>query len=334
MTIGFLSRLTVAAVCGVIAGVSFAAGPAAAADWPTKPVRIVVPIAPGSVTDTLIRQTADTLGQKLGQPFVIDNRPGAATVIGIAECANSEPDGSTICLATHSGLSLNPQLMSGLPYDASKLELIMPLYFIGEGLMVPTALGVNSVEELKAMAEADPSKLNFATLGGGSLQDLFLRWLNKEWGTDVVGIAYGGGGPILQAVAQNESQMAVIGLGNYLPIADAGTVKLLAVEMQERSPLFPDVPTFAEVGLEGWQAPAFWSLIAPPGTPADILDAVHDAFAALYDDPEYIKTLKASGMEPRVMSRGDFAEFVKGYHQTGASLISLAGIAPKPFEAK
>lgn len=322
------------AVAGAALALSCLSVPVFAADWPTKPIRIVVPISAGGVTDRLIRETAEILTAKLGQPVVIDNRPGAATIIGLTECANSEPDGHTLCLATHSGLSLNPQLMTNLPYDPNELEPIMPLYMIGEGLMVPAALGVESVAELKAMAEEDSSKLNFATLGGGSIPDLFLRWLNNEWSTEIVGIPYGGGGNILQAVSQNESQIAVIGLGNYIPLADSGTVNLLGVELKERSPLFPDVPTFKETGLGGWLAPAFWALIAPPGTPEDIRQVVYDTFADLYKDPAYVESLTDMGMEPRMMTTEEFKEFLADWHKVGASLIEMAGIEPVPFEPK
>ena len=137
------------------------------------------------------------------------------------------------------------------------------LYFINEGLFVSSALGANSVAEVKAIAQASPEKLNFATLGDGSFPDLFLRWVNNQWGTNIVGIPYAGGGPAAQALAANQVQITKFGIGNFLELVRAGNVKPLAVSSEKRSPLMPDVPTFDEVGLSGYPGKGWWGLLAP-----------------------------------------------------------------------
>ena len=168
----------------------------------------------------------------------------------------------------HNQLSFNPVMFNNLPYDVDKdLALITRLFFLIESLAVHPSLGVNTVAELKALAQSKTKALNWGTLGAGSAPELFLRWINNQWGTDIVGIPYRGGGPMAQALAANDIQVGGVGLGNFLGLAEGGKIKVIAVSAPRRSPLVPDVMTFEEAGLDGYKQRGWWGLAAPKGTP-------------------------------------------------------------------
>jgi tripartite-type tricarboxylate transporter receptor subunit TctC len=209
----------------LLAGSLFAAlaSAAGAQSYPERPIRMIVSIAAGSVTDVIMRAAASELGARLGQQVVIENRGGASGIPAAQQCAQASPDGYTLCVIYHSTLSFNPLLFNKLPYDADKdFALIARLYFLIEGVAVAAGLDVNSVAELKALAQAKPNALNYGTLGPGSYPDLFLKWLNNQWGTSIVGIPYRGGGPIAQALVAGQLQIGNMGLGNFMPLLEGG----------------------------------------------------------------------------------------------------------------
>ncbi len=211
--------------------------------YPDRPIRLIVSIAAGSVTDVIMRKAAAELQPRIGQPLIIENRGGASGIVAAQACAQAAPDGYTLCVIYHSTMSYNPLLFDKLPYDPDRdLVPVTRLFFLNEGLFVSSALGVKSVAELKKLAIAKPDSLNYATLGEGSFPDLFLRWLNNQWGTKIVGVPYKGGGPAAQALAANQVQLTRFGIGNFLGLIQAGNVVALAVSADKRSPLLPDVP--------------------------------------------------------------------------------------------
>jgi tripartite-type tricarboxylate transporter receptor subunit TctC len=238
-----------AAACAAIA-LLVSCNATQAQKFPDRPIRMIVPIAAGSVTDVIMRSAANELGPKIGQQVVIENRPGANFVIGAQACAAAIPDGYTICVVNNNSLSINPLIYNKLPYDAQgDFTPITNLFLLVEALAVSTTLPVGSVAELKAMALSKPEALNFGTLGPGSYPDLFLHWLNRKWGSKIVGVPYRGGGPVALAIAANEIQMASMGLGNFIGLAGDNKLKILAVSPQQRSALLPDVQTFTEAGI-------------------------------------------------------------------------------------
>jgi tripartite-type tricarboxylate transporter receptor subunit TctC len=178
------------------------AASAQAQTYPDRPIRLIVSIAAGSVTDVIMRTAAVELTPLLvGQPLVIENRG----IVAAQACAQAAPDGYTLCVIYHSTMSYNPLLFDHLPYDPDRdLVPVTRLFFLNEGLFVSADVGVNTVAELKAMALVKSDQLNYATLGDGSFPDLFLRWMNNQWGTKIVGVPYKGGGPAAQALAGNQ----------------------------------------------------------------------------------------------------------------------------------
>jgi tripartite-type tricarboxylate transporter receptor subunit TctC len=307
------------------------ASSAPAQTYPDKPIRMIVSIAAGSVTDVIMRAAANELQQRLGQPLVIENRGGAAGILGGQACAQAAGDGYTICVIYHSTMSFNPLLFTKLPYNAEDFIPITRLFFLVEGLFVSSALNVNTVAELKARAQSGDAGLNYATLGEGSYPDLFLKWLNNQWGTRIVGIAYRGGGPAAQAVAANDVQLTRFGVGNFLGAIEAGKVKALAVSSAKRSVLLPAVPTFTEVGFD-YPGQGWWGLAAPKGTPAPIVARLNSEFVKLFGEPKFVEFLENKGVVSAPTSAAEFAAFLKEDRKSAETLIRIANTKPEEYK--
>jgi tripartite-type tricarboxylate transporter receptor subunit TctC len=292
--------------------------------YPDKPIRVIVSIAAGSVTDVIIRAASKELETKFGQPLVIENRGGAAGILGGQACAQSPGDGYTLCVIYHSTMSYNPVQFDKLPYNAdTDFTPITRLFFLTEGVFVNADLPAKTVAELKALAQAKPEALNFGTLGNGSFPDLFRVWLNNQWGTKIVGVPYKGGGPAAQALAANEVQMTRFGVGNFRGVMDAGKVRALAITSEKRSPMLPEVPTFKEAGLD-YPGQGWWGLAAPKGTPAPIIDKVHAAFAAVFNDPKFVAYLEQQSVVSAITSPAEFTEFLKADRRAAEALVKVA----------
>ena len=301
------------------------ASTAQAQTYPDRPIRLIVSIAAGSVTDVIMRKATAELQPRLGQPLIIENRGGASGIVAAQACAQAAPDGYTLCVIYHSTMSYNPLLFDKLPYDPDRdLVPVTRLFFLNEGLFVSSALGVKSVAELKNLAIAKPDSLNFATLGEGSFPDLFLRWLNNQWGTRIVGVPYKGGGPAAQALAANQVQLTRFGIGNFLGLIQAGNVVALAVSADKRSPLLPDVPTLAEAGLAGYPGQGWWGLAAPKGTPSAIVDKVNSEFVKLFSEPGFIEYLNQQAVVAAPTTPTAFAAFLKDDRLAAEALVKLA----------
>jgi tripartite-type tricarboxylate transporter receptor subunit TctC len=315
-------RKTGGAILGLLAACW--AVTAQAQTYPDHPIRVIVGIAAGSVTDVIMRGAAQELQSRLGQPLVIENRGGASGILSAQACAQAAPDGYTLCVLEHGSLSYNPFLFDKLPYDVDNdFVPVTRLFFLTEGLFVSSALGVNSVAELKAIAQKSSEKLNFATLGQSSFPDLFMRWLNNQWGTKIVGVPYKGGGPAAQALASNEVQLTRFGVGNFLGLVKAGNVKALAVAAEKRSPLLPDVPTLDEVGIhypgQGW-----WGIVAPKGTPPAIVNKINAEFVKLFKEAKFVEFLDNRGVVSAATTPAEFAEFLKEDRKVAESVIKIA----------
>ena len=298
---------------------------AQAQTYPDRPIRLIVSIAAGSVTDVIMRAAAVELQPQLGQPLIIENRGGASGIIAAQACAQAAPDGYTLCVIYHSTMSYNPLLFDKLPYQPDRdLVPITRLFFLTEGLFVNAGLGVNSVAELKTLAQSKPDSLNYATLGDGSFPDLFRTWLNNQWGPKIVGVPYKGGGPAAQAVAANQVQVTRFGVGNFLGLIEAGKVKALAVSAAKRSPLLPNVPTFAEVGFGGYPGQGWWGLAAPKGTPPAIVDKVNAAFVKVFSDPKFVGFLDKQAVVAAPTTTAGFVAFLQEDRKAAETLIKIA----------
>lgn len=316
---------------GVLLTAALSLSPTLAQSYPDKPIRLIVSIAAGSVTDVIMRAAAKELEPKLGQPLVIENRGGAAGILAGQACAQSPGDGYTLCVIYHSTMSYNPVQFDKLPYNADEFVPVTRLFFLTEGLFVNADVPAKTVAELRALAQARPEGLNYATLGGGSFPDLFRVWLNNQWGTRIVGVPYKGGGPAAQALAANEVQVTRFGVGNFRGLLDAGKVRALAIAASERSKLLPDVPTFKEAGLaypgQGW-----WGLAAPKGTPAAVVDKVNAAFVAVFSEPKFTAFLEQQSVVPAPSSPAGFAAFLKEDRKAAEALVKIANAPRKEYK--
>jgi len=307
-----------------VALVAALAAPAGAQTYPDRPIRLIVSIAAGSVTDVIIRAAANEISPRLGQQFVVENRGGASGILGGQSCAQAAADGYTFCVIYHSTMSYNPLLFDKLPYSPdTDIVPVARLFFLTEGLFVSSALNVANVAELKALAQAKPDGLNYATLGEGSFPDLFLQWLNNQWGTHMVGIAYKGGGPAAQALAANEVQVTRFGIGNFQGALESGRARALAVSADKRSSQLPDVPTFTEAGLD-YPGQGWWGLAAPKGTPRPMIEKINAEFVKTFSDAKFGAFLDKQFVAPAPTSPEGFAQFLRDDRKAAEALIKIA----------
>jgi tripartite-type tricarboxylate transporter receptor subunit TctC len=302
----------------------------AAAEYPERPIRVVVAIAPGSVTDVIARASAAELGPRLGQQLVIENRGGANGIPAADACKSARPDGYTICLLNHGHFSFNPLQFNRLPYDPdSDFVPIAHLYFLNDGVFVPASLGIDNFAELKALVAKDPGGLNYGTLGPGSPPDLFRIWLNKEWGANIVGIPYRGGGPIAQALAANQIQVARMGIGNFLGLMQGGKVKPLAVGAA--TPLVPNAPTMEQAGI-GFPSLGWWGMVAPKGTPQAVIDKLAAEFVRQTKDPKFSEYLQRQAVRPSGMTPAEFKAFIPRDRELAKRFLTLANMPMKDYK--
>ena len=242
------------------------AGPAWSQDYPDKPIKVIVPLGPGSITDTTLRVIGEVVSKKLGQPLVIESRPGGSMTIGANVCAKSAPDGYTLCAVSGNVMSFNPATMKQLSYDPEKdFKPITQLYYLIEGVLIGKAANVNSVADLKKLATSKPDAVSFATFGIGDATDMYRMWLGKQWNTKIVGVPYRGGAAIMTALLRGEVTGGLGGLGNAYGQLKSGNIKVLCVRADHRLKALPDVPTEKDVGLPYPGSSPWWGLVAPAG---------------------------------------------------------------------
>jgi tripartite-type tricarboxylate transporter receptor subunit TctC len=308
----------------VAAWLAILATPALGQTYPDHPIKLIVPISVGSITDVAARLAAQELQERLGQPVVVVNRPGAAMVLGGTDCAKSPPDGYTLCLVSPDTMAFNPLTIPNLPYDPDKeFTPVIDMYNVIEGLIVPAGSGIGSIEELRAKAVAEPGKLNYGTLGERTTTDAFRQWLGEHWNTKFVAIPYKGGSEITAALLGNTIDVAKIGIGNMVSQLKDGKIKVLALTASHRSPQLPDIPTFAEAGFGAYPGgPIYWGVVVPTGTPAPIVARLHDMLLAIFESAKFTDFAKQNYLEPAAGSTGDFAAFLKKDRQSAEVLVN------------
>ncbi len=283
-----------------------ASASAAAQDWPTKTVKIVVPFAPGSTPDMVARLIADRLQQKLGQTFVIENKPGASGNLGTDAVAKAEPDGATIGISIGGPLAINTLLFSKLPYAPAKdLAPITQLITQPSALVVNTDLGADNVAALVALLKRDPGKYNFGSIGNGSLSHLAMEAIALKSGTKLVHVPYPGSPQAMTAVIRGDVQMACLPAISVTPQLATGKVKVLAVSTAARSTLLPDIPTLKEAGIDV-EADAWMGLIAPARIPDAVIARIHDEVVEAIKTPDAREKLATQLMEPVGNSPAEF----------------------------
>ena len=310
-----------------LAGLCLLAGPASAqSDYPSRPVRIVVPSSPGGGTDILARVIADYLSRSMRGQFFVENRPGAGQMIGIEQVAHAEPDGYTLLVAA-STLSLNPVMFKTVKYDPIKdFAPITQLAAVPNVLLVHPSLGVKTLRDLIAMAKQKPGDLTYASAGVGTSPHMGVELLKSMAGINLTHIPFKGTGP---AVTEALSGRVPIVLSNTLtakPLIDGGRLIPLGVTGTKRAEGMSDIPTIAEAGVPGYDAMQWYGLLAPAGTPATIIDRVRNEVAAALKTDEVRKRLASDGAEPVGNTPAEFGALIKSELIKWGEVAKAAGI--------
>lgn len=292
-----------------------------AENWPNKPVRIIAPFPPGGTVDQLSRLLAPVLSQSLGQPVLIENRPGAGGAIGTGLAAKAAPDGHTFVMVfdTH---AVNPSLIPTMPYD-TRTDLA-PIMLIATGAMVLTAhqsQPVKTFPQMLAEARAKPGYPNYGTIGTGSLAHLAITQLGAMAGFSPTHVPYKGGGPLIQDAIAGHVPISIMSVALAAPHIKAGTLTALAVSTAQRDPVLPQVPTIAEQGVAGFDATAWWGFLAPAKVPPAILNRMHGELVKALNDPTVRERMASQGMNRVASSPQEFATFIEDQRTKWAKVV-------------
>jgi tripartite-type tricarboxylate transporter receptor subunit TctC len=300
--------------------------PAAAQDWPTKQVRIVVPFAAGSTPDIIMRLIGERLQATTKQSFVVDNRPGASGNLGTDAVARAAPDGSTIGISILGPLGLNTLLFSKMPYDPfTDLALVTRLTDQPSVLAVNADVPARTTAELVALLKREPGKFNFGSIGNGSLSHLAMEAVALKSGTKLVHIPYGSSPQAVTALIRGDVQMVCLPAISVMSQVHTGKVRALAITSQKRSPLLPEIPALNEAGIEV-EANAWNGLIAPARTPEPVIAAIARAVNEVLRDPGIREKLHAQYMEPLGTSPAEFKAFLDAEMRRWSPVVHAAGI--------
>src|SRR5919106_3146210 len=260
----------------------------AAHAWPTKPVRIVVAYPPGGGIDVLARQLADKLGPGWGQPVVVENKPGANTIVAADAVAKSPPDGYTVLMTTDATFSINPHLYGKLPFDTQRDFIpVTMLVLLHQLLVAHPSLPANTLQELISLAKTKPGSINYASYGSGSQPHLAGEMLKNKAGIDLVHVPYKGISLAVPAVIAGEVQLTFAGIATSSGPLKAGRIKALAIGGARRSPLLPEVPTFAELGYPEVETHAWFGLFVPAGSPGPAVGRIYQDVKKLLNEPDF-----------------------------------------------
>ena len=302
-----------------------AAYAAESSDYPSKPIRIIVPFPPGGSNDLLARYFGDKLTERLGQQSVVDNRAGANGIIGTQLAATATPDGYTT-LAISVSYTMNAAVRK-LPFDVVKS--FDPIAMFGTNsncLVIFPNWGLNTLKEIIAAAKAKPGSIAYASTGVGGFNHFGGELFKKMAGVDLVHVPYKGGGPAMIDVMGGQIPMMFSTVTQVLPHVRTSRLKLVAVGADKRSPVVPDVPTFAEAGLPGYEVYGWWGISTPAGVPKDIRNRLTKIFAEILQDPGTKKRLEAEAAEPREMEPETFRGFIRDEVKKWTEVAKNAGI--------
>ena len=315
------------ALVAIVAASLFAVSLAfAQADYPSKPIRLVVPFPPGGTTDILARAVAQKLTEAWGQQVIVDNRPGAGGNIGSDLVAKAAPDGYTLLMGTVGTHAINPSLYARMPYDAQKdFAPVILVASVPNVLEVDPSLPVHTVQELIAYARANPGKLNFASSGNGTSIHLSGELFKAMTGVKMTHVPYKGSAPALADLVGGQVQLMFDNLPSSLGLIKGGKLRAIAVTSTARSSALPDVPTLAESGLPGYEASSWFGVLAPARTPPAIIAKLNAAIDAWLASPEAKDKLASQGAVAAGGTPADFAHWIAGETVKWAKVVKASG---------
>ncbi len=300
---------------------------AAGQEYPTKPIRVISPLAPGGATDIAARLIAEHAGKLLGQPMVVENIAGAGGTIGSNVVARAAPDGYTLLMGTNGTLGVAPAVYSKLPYDSdtafAPITLATEQQFV---LVVSPTLPVKSLAELIAHAKAAPGKLNYGSAGNGSGPHLAMVILERLAGIEMSHVPYKSTGPMVQALLAGDVQVGMPDIVGALPYIQAGRLRPLAVSRTSRSVMLPDIPTVQESGFAPFDVLSWVGVVAPAGTPPAIIDKLNNAISAALRVPEVQKRLAAFDSNIRTTTPDEFAAFIRAERKKWKEAVDAANV--------
>jgi tripartite-type tricarboxylate transporter receptor subunit TctC len=319
------SRSVLLSAIAAIGLVSAALGSAIAQPYPVRPIRLIVPFAPGGTIDTVARLVAQPLSANLGQNVFVDNRAGAGTTIALKLAASAQPDGYTIMLGSTASLAINPALYRNLDFDSAKsLTPVAMLATLPIMLVIASAVPAKSVAELIAYAKANPGKLSHGA-SHGTPPHLLGEFFRARTGTDIVYVPYKSTAAAMTDLLGGQIQITAESLGVLLPHIRQGTIRPLLVTSTARLPELPDVPTLTELGLDGFPPDTWSGIVAPAGTPKDIVNKLGMAINEVLKSPALHASLTQLGFEPKIVSPDDFAARAAADAEKWAAVVKLTG---------
>ncbi len=309
---------------------AFVSTDAAAQQYPSKPIRFIIGFTPGGTTDILARVVGQKMTEALGVQVIIDNRPGAAGNIGAELAARSVPDGYTVFMGHIGTLAVNPWLYAKLPYDPIRdFAPITLVAMVPSMLVVNPKVPANSVKELIALAKSRPGFLKYGSTGSGGTPYLAVEYFKLMAGLNIVEIPYKGAAPLTTDLIGGDIALTITGIPALLPHVKSGRLRALAVSSAKRSPAVPDLPTIAEAGLPGYEATAWYGVLAPAGTPREILAKLNAAIVAGIKQPDVAERLAGEGAEFVGNMPEEFAAFIKTELARWGEVIKATGVKPQ-----
>lgn len=297
-----------------------------AQDYPSKPVRIIVPYPAGGVLDAMVRTMSERLQAAMGQPFIVDNIPGASGNIGLASCGRAPADGYTICVTTNDTVSINPFLFGKLAFDPRELTPVQRLVHVDGVIFASTGSGFSSLTDLFSTAAAKPNSVIWGSFGIGSTSHLYMSWLDKEKGIELLHVPYKGSAPLLQAGISGEIHAGMLASGILMPHIKSGKIKPLAVLGRKRIESLPAVPTVSESGIN-FYVETWFGMFAPPATPKAIVDRLNAETAKILNEPGFrAQTLAPQGFRPATISTAEFATYLKEDRLVGERLVKATAV--------
>jgi len=314
-------------VAAALAAALFAT-PASADDYPNRPIRVFTTSSAGGLSDIFMRVLNDALRERLGQPLIIENKPGGAGNIAARACQDATPDGYTICIINADTMIYNQFMFKSIPFDPEKLTPIVNLFHLIQVLVVNSELGAKTVDELVAVSKAKPGTLNYLTASIPCV--VYMDSLKRDKGADWIRVPFRGGGEAVTAILGGTTPIGLIGLGNVTAQIKAGKMNALALVNNIRTPLLPDVPTLADLGYKGAPSETWYGLFAPAGTPKPIIDKLNSEIVKVVSDPGFReKYIISRGLVPAIDTPEEFARDIKTGRAGAEQVVKESGLPPQ-----
>jgi len=295
--------------------------------YPVKPIRLVVPFAPGGSTDTIARLIGQKLDEALGQQVIIDNRPGAGGNLGVDYVAKSAPDGYTLIFGHVGTFGFGPSLYAKLPYDPIRDFAPVALFaMVPNMLVVHPSLPASNVKELVALARARPGQLNYGSSGNGSASHLATEYFKLLSKTDITAIPYKGTGPLVTDLIAGQTSLTITGVPPLYPHVQSGRLRALAVGSVKRLPLLPSLPTIAEAGVPGYESSTWFGPLAPAKTPREIIVRLNVELMKMLQRPDVRARFAAEGIEALGSTPEEFGTYIKSEIERWSRVIKAAGV--------